>query len=90
MGKVDDFIDDGIVIIPDTNQNRIRAIQALLLTIHVLCHPLAPHEPISREDYISLGKLGEEGTLSESLTILGWYLNTRLLTIALPSKKFKL
>ncbi len=34
-GKVDDFIDDGIVIIPDINQNKNRAIQAMLLAIHV-------------------------------------------------------
>lgn len=90
MGKVDDFIDDGIVIVPDINQNRNRAIQAMLLAIHVLCWPLAPNEPIPRKDCLSLGKLEEEGTLSEHLTILGWQLNTRLLTIVLPSKKFKL
>ncbi len=88
-GKVDDFIDDGIVIIPDIKDNRNRAIQALLLAIHVICRPLALLEPISREDCLSLGKLEEEGTLSECLTILGWQFNTRLLTIALPYKKFK-
>jgi hypothetical protein len=43
-----------------------------------------------REDCLSLGKLKEEGILSECLVILGWQINTRLLTIALPSKKFKL
>jgi hypothetical protein len=89
-GKIDDFIDDGIVIVPDINSNRFRASQALLLAIHVLCRPLAPNEPIPREDCLSLAKLAEEGTLSECLTILGWKFNTRSLTIALPPKKFKL
>jgi hypothetical protein len=60
----------------------------MLLAIHVLCRLLAPNEPISRYDCLSLGKLAEEGTLSERLTILRWDTNTRLLTIALPPKKF--
>ena len=88
-GKIDQFIDDGIVIVPDINQNRNRAVQAMLLAIHVLCRPLAADEPILREDCLSLKKLEEEGTLSECLTILGWQINTRLLTIALPYEKFK-
>ncbi len=62
----------------------------MLLAIHILGWPLASNESINREDCLSLGKLAEEGTLSEKLTILGWDINTRLLTIALPSKKFKL
>ncbi len=88
-GRVDDFIDGEIAIVPDLQNNRNRAIQAMLLAIHVICRPLAPNEPILRDDCLSLGKLAEEGTLSECLMILGWNINTRLLTIALPSKKFK-
>jgi hypothetical protein len=34
-------------------------------------------------------KLQEEGFLTETPTILGWYINTRLLTIHLPPKKFQ-
>ncbi len=33
--------------------------------------------------------MAEEGTLSEEPIILGWQLNTRKLTIALPEKKYK-
>jgi hypothetical protein len=87
-GKVDIFIDDGIAITPDIGSNRYRAIQSMLLAIHVLCRPLDQHEPIIREDCLSLGKLMEEGSLSEIFTILGWNVNTRDLTIALPPKKF--
>jgi hypothetical protein len=32
--------------------------------------------------------LEEEGQLSEQFTILGWIINTRTLTLALPKKKF--
>jgi len=43
-----------------------------------------------REDCLSLSKLTEEGSLAEVLVVLGWQLNTRTLTIALPSKKSKI
>jgi hypothetical protein len=88
-GKVDDFIDDGIVIIPDLNTNQNHAIQAILLSIHTICQPLASSEPIAREDCLSPGNLAEEGGLSECIIIFGWVINTRSLTIALPQKKFK-
>jgi hypothetical protein len=87
-GKVDIFIDDGIVIIPDLNSNRHRAVQALLLAIHTLLHPIDMVEPIKREDCLSQSKLAEEGQLAERFTILGWDIDTRKLTIALPLTKF--
>jgi len=87
-GKVDIFIVDGIVITPDLHSNRDRAVPSLLLAIHTLCRPTDPSEPIAREDCLSLGKLAEEGKLSERFTVLGWDINTRCLTIALPKKKF--
>jgi len=59
----------------------------MLLAIHTICRPLDDNETIAREDRLSLGKLKEEGSLSEEPIILGWVLNTRLLTIALPKKK---
>jgi hypothetical protein len=88
-GRVDNFIDDGIVIVPDLKDNRNRAIQAMLLAIHILFRPGDKNEKILREDCLSLGKLAEEGFLSETPTILGWVINTRLLTMSLPYKKFK-
>jgi len=62
-GKADIFIDDGMVIIPDINGNRKRAVQALLLAIHTLCRPLDLAEPIFCEDCLSLSKLAEDGQL---------------------------
>ncbi len=88
MGRIDDFIDDGIVILPDINDNKERGVQAMLLAIHTLCRPIDNNEPILRDDCLSLDKLQEEGQLSEELIILGWRVNTRTLTIALPTKKY--
>lgn len=53
-GRVDDFIDDGIVIVPDLGDNRNRAVQLLLLVIHIICGPLDQNEQIARDDYLSL------------------------------------
>ena len=60
----------------------------MLLAIHVLCRPLDTNEPLLREEFLSLSKLKEEGSVSEKFTLLGWDINTRKLTIALPEKKF--
>lgn len=88
-GRIDDFIDDGFTITPDIGNNQNRAVPAMLLAIHVICRPRDMSECISREDCLSLGKLREEGTLSEEPTILGWKINTRTLTMTLPVKKAK-
>jgi hypothetical protein len=88
FGKIDIFIDDGLAITPDINKNRFRAIQALLLAIHVLCRPVDQLEPIKREGCLSLAKLEEEGSLSEKFTFLSWDIDTRSITMALPNKKF--
>jgi len=89
-GHIDDFIDDGISIVPDMGENRDRAAAAMLLAIHTICRLLDPNETILREDCLSLAKLAEEGTLAEELVVLGWQLNTRSLKIALPAKMSKL
>jgi len=89
MGKIDIFIDDGLAITIDKNDNKFRAVQSLLLAMHILCRPVDHNDPIPREDCLSLSKLAEEGQLAEKFTILGWNINTRTLTISLPDKKFK-
>ncbi len=87
-GRIDDFIDDGIAVVPDLDRNKDRGVAAILLAIHTLCRPLDPNEPIQREDCLSLEKLEEEGMMSETVIILGWKVNTRSLTLSLPSKKY--
>jgi hypothetical protein len=88
-GRIDEFIADGISIVPDIGNNRKRAVAAMLLAIHTISRPLDTNEQIMREDCLSLGKFKEGGSLSEEPIILGWLINTRLLTIALPTIKFK-
>jgi hypothetical protein len=90
MGRVVDFIDDGIAIVPDIGNNEERGVTAMLLAIHTLCRLLDENEPIQWEDCLSLGKLTDEGQMSEVPMILGWQVNTRLLALALPEKKFKI
>jgi hypothetical protein len=71
MGRVNDFIDGSIVIVPNLSNNRNRGVASILLAIHILCCPLASQETIHREDCPSLEKLEEEGTMPEKLTNLG-------------------
>lgn len=52
-GWINDFIDDGIAIVPDLDQNRNRAVQAMLLAIHTICRHLDRDENVTREDCLS-------------------------------------
>jgi hypothetical protein len=56
---IDVFIDDGIVEVHDIGDDKIRAIQAMLLAIHILFRPADPQEKNTREDCLSLGKIRE-------------------------------
>jgi hypothetical protein len=40
LGRVDDFIDDSTIIVPDIGYNHLRGVNSTLLAIHTLCHPL--------------------------------------------------
>ena len=59
-------------------------VMALFLIFRPLC---ALFEPLPRPDPASIRKMLAEGGLSEIITFLGWKVNTRLLTVALPSPK---
>ena len=76
-----------IVVGPDTKGTKERLAAVAPLTIHTLCRPLDPDEPVPRENPLALNKLLAEGGLSEVKIILGWEINTRTLTIALPLHK---
>ena len=77
-----------VIIGPDTPDAIPRLSSATPLVIHTLCRPLADYEPIPREKPLTLNKLLAKGGLSETKTILGWDIDTRRLTIALPNHKF--
>ncbi len=87
-GKVEIYIDDGITVIPDLDDNRLRGTNAIALAIYTIYRPISEHEPVHREDCLSLSKLAEEGTLAESAVVLGWKINTITLVISLTPDKF--
>jgi hypothetical protein len=88
--KTDSFIDDLIRIFLDTPQNRAREPHTVPLAIHVTSRPhMGQSEPVRRRGLLSAPKLEAEGTPEEEQIVLGWRLNTRTLTIILPSDKFE-
>ena len=63
--KCDVYIDDTIAIGPDIPNNISHVAAAFPPAIHVFCRPLAPAEPIRRDDPLALNKLLSEGALDE-------------------------
>ena len=63
---------------------------AVGMALFLICRPLAGlFEPIPRPDAASIRKLKAEGTLVELIIFLGWLIDTRRFTIALPIDKWK-
>jgi hypothetical protein len=87
IGKVDVYIDDNIVIIPDIGDNHLWAIHAIPLAIHTISRSVDTSDYLPRVDIISDKKLKAEGTFEEIKTALGWVINTRSLLISLPTDK---
>jgi hypothetical protein len=88
FGSADVYIDDIITTFVDNPSNNLRAPSAVPLAIHVVGRPTVLGEFPPREPLLSLNKLSAEGAPEETKTILGWLINTRNLTIRLPSEKF--
>ena len=63
-GKVDGSIDD-LMSVGWLSAAWKRLAVAVLLTIHIFGRPVAPNEPISRDDLLSMTKLISEGTPRE-------------------------
>jgi hypothetical protein len=76
-----------IGVAPDIDDAPIRVIRAIPLAIWSVSRPNSNLDVVPRKDIISLKKLGAEGQLCEVKTVLGWVINTRSLTIALPEHK---
>jgi hypothetical protein len=83
--KGDVFIDDIFLAFLLRHLERGRKI--LPLVLHLFGRPLDTHEPLLREDILSLSKFKAEATPSERKIILGWLIDTRRLEIALPENK---
>ena len=86
-GHAEIYIEDFMVAVVDINDNATRANKSVPLAIHTLGRPLLSHEPTPREDSISSEKLAAEAGQCERQRNLGWNINTRHLTIALPDDK---
>eukprot|EP00957_Ditylum_brightwellii_P020137 1518416-Ditylum_brightwellii.AAC.1 len=84
---MDGYLDDGIIIALDLPATTDKAAAALPLALHLLFCPLHQQEPIRHTDILSLRKLASEGTLRKILKYIGWVINTRAFTIALPQDK---
>ena len=87
-GCVDVYIDD-IIAVSLYDKQEYRAIaSAVPLAIHTVGRPASQHESIPRHPLVCIRKLVAEGRLEEVKTILGWVINTRSMTIHLPSHKY--
>jgi hypothetical protein len=85
--KVECFIDDKFVAFLEKDMARGRAILPFLL--HLIGRPVHDHEPIPRDDLLSLKKFLAEATPAERQIILGWVVDTRRFIIELPQHKVK-
>ena len=87
LGGTDGYIDDGASAVLDAPWNwRMvqRAAQAVVMALFLIFRPLSNLlEPLPRPDPASIRKMLAEGGLREIITFLGWFINTRLFTIAL-------
>ena len=83
------YIDDFMVVVVDIDDNATRANKAIHFAIHIMGRSLISHEPTTRKDLISSEKLAAEAGQNEIKRNLGWNINTRNLSIALPTDKAK-
>ena len=71
----------------DIGMNKKRAEAAVLLAIHTVGRPVHVDEAIQRVNLVSMSKLKAEASLEEQKILLGWKLDTRILTVSLPFHK---
>lgn len=83
----DGYIDDGILLATDKNNNVQKCQEALPLATDVAMRPLSTKENEKRDPSIQDKKLKGEGTSSERRRVLGWILYTRTLRVYLPPEK---
>ena len=87
--KADVFIEDIISVVVDQNDNLQRIIAAPCSVMHAIAHSSSNEIGLPRDDFIADDKNDAEGAAEEEKICLGLTLNTRSLTISLPSHKFK-
>ena len=87
--KADVFIDDIILVAVDKDDNLQRIIAAPCTVMHAIAHSSSNGTFLPRDNFIADDKNDAEGAAEEEKICLGLVLNTRTLTISLPTHKFK-
>jgi hypothetical protein len=87
-GTVDLYIDNFCGLTVDIDDNALRLKKAPLLAVGSAAREVAEIEPLPRDDIKARQKLIAEAGLTEIKTFLGWLIDFRLMTIALPDNKF--
>jgi hypothetical protein len=89
-GIVDVYINDFIRLTVDLedSDNATRLEWSPLLRLTAISCKVSPFEPLPRYDMDAQAKLKAKTGLTETKVILGWSLNFRMMTIALPKNKF--
>ena len=87
-GKADVYIDDIISCTVDINDNRERIRAAACTVIHAIAHTAQGETFLERQEFIADDKNDAEGGPEEIKICLGWQLDTRRLTVALPMHKY--
>jgi hypothetical protein len=88
-GTIDLYINDYCGLTVDIGDNAIRLKRAPLLALGSTAREVATTEPLPRDDIEARNKLVAEAGLTEIKTFLGWLIDFRRMTIALPDNKFK-
>ena len=92
LGGTEGYIDDGacaVLNLPKNWKMVQRAAQAVVMALFLVFRPLAGlFEPVKRPDPASICKLLAKGGLKEIIIFLGWLIDTRHFTIALPIDKW--
>ena len=89
-GWVDGYIDDLVGICLHMNDNATRTTRAILLAISIFARPTSTHKSNIPHPYIlAMKKWLAEGTQEEQKIVLGWLIDTRRFTVALPPDKAK-
>jgi hypothetical protein len=89
-GTVNIYINDfiGLTVDIENTKNATRLKQALLLGLTAVLREVSPTEALPCDDMDNRAKLKAETGLTKIKVILGWLLNFRTMTIALPENKF--
>ena len=87
-GSFDVFIDDFIGVTVDIGNNKERLKVAPGTVIHAVANITEDDLGVKRDHFIAKDKCQAEGALAERRICLGWNLDTRRLTVELPTHKF--